>query len=757
MEDFGVSPSKIGESALKVVTRAQEEARRFKHPTLLGEHLFVAFAQFEWIIFVELMGDFNLNPTSMLDSVEGYLQRITPSWKKGLDNSNLETIMKLSLHQASRNGRTTIEPLDLFVSIFESSDQGFLVSLLQKHNVSLGVFILHIQEKQKEAESQKERLEKKFELPPFLKHFASNLNLLAALDRVWPVYGRDKEIQQVLEVLSHKERPNSVMLVGESGVGKTAIAEGLARRIEFEPETIPVRLRSCQLVSIQMNSLISGTQLRGMFEDRIQNVIRELKERPNLILFIDEAHTLVGAGSALGAPIDAANILKSVLARGEIRVIAATTPGEYKKHIEEDEALARRFRTVLVSEPSLEQTREIINNIRHRLERNYSVKFTNESIKTVLELAPRYQRHLRLPDKPIGWLDTAAVRVELAGHSEVNKSDIVAVIADTTGLPLDMIVRDVSDRFRDIENALGERVIGQKHAIRSVADRLRLNKGPLKDGFDRPDGVLFFLGPTGVGKTELAKALAEFLFGSDKKMIRIDMSEFQGGEVSVSKLIGMTRGIVGSEHGGVFTNQLKDNPYSVILLDEIEKTTPDVLNLFLQAFDEGWLTDGRGRRVYLSDSIVIMTSNIGSKHFKKLTNPMGFQASVSVNPSEIAKEVKRDFDNHFSPEFRNRIDEVVIFDPLTHDQVRSIASKEIAKVRETLAKLNKILDISDDVLEKIIQLGFSYQYGARFLKRVIDEKIKIPISGRMKKNTFRFIIKNGAVELVTDQQQLAYT
>ena len=340
--------------------------------------------------------------------------------------------------------------------------------------------------------------------------------------------------------------------------------------------------------------------LRGMFEDRIQNVIRELKERTNLILFVDEAHTMVGAGSALGAPSDAANIFKSVLARGEIRMVAATTLSEYKEYIQEDEALARRFRCVTVCEPTIEETRKILYSLRPRLERNYSVRLLDEAIEAALELSPRYMRNLHLPDKVIGWLDTAAVRAEIDRRWEVKKEDIVSVISHVASIPEDMVFRDVSDRFKDIEAKLQTRVVGQRNAIDAVARRLVLNKGPLKDGFDRPDGVLLFLGPTGVGKTELAKSVAEFLFGDEKKMIRVDMSEYQDGSVSVDKLIGMPRGIVGSERGGVLTNQLKDNPYCVVLLDEVEKASPNTLNLFLQAFDEG-LDDRRPRQAGLPE------------------------------------------------------------------------------------------------------------------------------------------------------------
>src|SRR6185295_16640595 len=451
--------------------------------------------------------------------------------------------------------------------------------------------------------------------------------------------------------------------------------------------------------------------------------IREIKERPNLILFIDEVHTMIGAGSALGAPSDAANVFKSVLARGEVRIIGATTLSEYKEFLQEDEALARRFRTVQVLEPSIDETRTILYSLRPRLERNYSVRIQDAAIETALEMSPRYMRHLLLPDKVIGWLDTASVKAEISRRWEVTSNDVVNVISKVAQIPEDMVFREVSDRFRDLETRLGGRVVGQRQAIDAVARRLVLNKGPLKDGYDRPDGVLLFLGPTGVGKTELAKTVAEFLFGDDKKMIRVDMSEYQDGAVAVDKLIGMPRGIVGSERGGVLTNQLKDNPYSVVLLDEVEKASPTMLNLFLQAFDEGWLTDGRGKRVYLSDAIVIMTSNLGSENFRKLTSPFGFLAGAA-GIDQIQGDITRELERRFSPEFRNRIDEVVMFSPLAKDEVRAIALQQIEKISRTLTRTGRSLSVTPEAVEQIVTDGYSLAYGARFLKRVIEAKIK---------------------------------
>jgi ATP-dependent Clp protease ATP-binding subunit ClpA len=747
VEDFDIPQNKLAESAERVVDRALDDARRREHVQLTNEHLCLAFAQIEWDTFGQVMRDLSLNPHEILQALEEHLQLLPSAPGRELRVApSTKLLFKLALLHASRSGRHAVEAMDLFSAIFEET-QSIPVSIIRRHGIEPEAIVSRLATRMRDNELREERLKKRFELPPFLKHFATNLNQLAHQDKIPPVFGRDAEMDQVLEILCHRERANSVLLLGEPGVGKTAIAEGLARRIEFEPEKVPVRLRDCQIVNLQMNTMVAGTMLRGMFEDRIQNVIREIKERSNLILFIDEVHTMIGAGSALGAPSDAANVFKSVLARGEVRIVGATTLNEYKEFIQEDEALARRFRTVQVCEPTIEETRHILYSLRPRLERNYSVRIKDEAIETALEMSPRYMRHLQLPDKVIGWLDTASVRAEIGRRWEVTGADVVNVISKVASIPEDMVFREVTDRFRDMEQKLGHRVIGQRDAIDAVARRLVLNKGPLKDGFDRPDGVLLFLGPTGVGKTELAKSVAEFLFGDEKKMIRVDMSEYQDGAVSVDKLIGMPRGIVGSERGGVLTNRLKDNPYSVVLLDEVEKASPAMLNLFLQAFDEGWVTDGRGKRVYLSDAIIIMTSNIGSECFRKLTNPLGFLAR-QVGVEQVEGEVTRELERRFSPEFRNRIDEVVIFRPLSKDEVREIAVQQIASIGETLARSHRKLTVTPEALEQIVNDGYSLAYGARFLKRTIEERVKLPISQRWTEGTlFTADVKDGQVQI----------
>src|SRR5437773_8660780 len=534
MADLEAYRDKFGESGQRVLQNALGESKRRDQNYIAVEHIISALAKEEPDLFNSTIRSLALDPDLVTRAIDNRLdssrQHIGKGFRIAPDTTDL---FKRAMERARSRGRKTIEATDIFSAL--TNQDSLFVEVLRNMGANPDAVAENVQAQVQKREREEEQYRKKFELPPYLKHFGVSLNRLARADKIAPTIGREKEIQQMIEILCHRERANSPMLVGEPGVGKTAVIEGLARMIELEPHKVPARLRNSHVVQLQMGGIVAGTMLRGMFEERIKGIIDEVKERDNLILFIDEAHTIIGAGAALGTSSDAANMFKSALAKGEMRIIGATTMSEYKESIAEDEALARRFRLVKVDEPTIDETREILLGLRSRLERNYSVQISDEAIATALEMAPKYIRNLHLPDKAIGWLDTAAVKVEINEPQTmiVKPEHVIEVISQESRIPRDMIFRDTSDRFSMTEVMLSQRVIGQKAAIKAVAQRLRLNKGPLKESHYKPDGVLMFLGPTGVGNTELETAVGDCMLCDAERVASSDKREYGDGQVSM--------------------------------------------------------------------------------------------------------------------------------------------------------------------------------------------------------------------------------
>lgn len=633
-----------------------------------------------------------------------------------------------------------------------------------------------------------------------LDKFGRDLTQAAKNGEIDPVIGREKEIQRVIQILSRRTKNNPV-LIGEPGVGKTAVAEGLA--LEIAKGNVPEILKDKRVVSLDLTGMVAGAKYRGDFEERIKAAIDEVKKSKNTILFIDELHTIVGAGAAEGSA-DAANILKPSLARGDFQVIGATTLNEYRKYIEKDAALERRFQPVKVGEPTPEQAVQILKGLRDSYEAHHKVKITDEAINAAVTLSSRYIADRYLPDKAIDLIDEGASKVRLAsltspdnvkeledeiadyekekasaineqdferaarlrdeqkelqtklddakkkwqeqqkGNSgEVTAEDIAKIVSEWTGIPVVQLTKEESERLLNMENVLHERVIGQSEAVTAIAKAIRRGRVGLKDP-KRPVGSFIFLGPTGVGKTELCKALAEAMFGDENAMLRLDMSEYME-KHTVSKLIGSPPGYVGFEEGGQLTEKVRRKPYSVVLFDEIEKAHPDVFNMLLQILEDGRLTDSQGRTVDFKNTVIIMTSNVGARLITEKQSSLGFNSENENAEESEKKDIKElvtgELRKVFRPEFLNRVDDIIVFNKLNKDEIKQIAVKMLKTLENRLDKMNIKISFTDNAISEIADKGFDENYGARPLRRAIQNEIEDPLSEQMLEGK----VKEGAV------------
>ena len=570
-----------------------------------------------------------------------------------------------------------------------------------------------------------EREERPTGVTKLLDQFSHDLTALAAAGELDPVIGREKEVRRVIEILARR-RKNNPALIGEPGVGKTAIAEALA--LAIVNERVPEDLQNKRLVALDLSSMVAGTKYRGEFEERVKNILAEVRKAGDVILFLDELHTIVGAGSAEGA-IDAANILKPALGRGDLQVVGATTTEEYRKYIEKDAALERRFQPVTVNEPTPEDAEAILRGLRPRYERHHRLTITDEALSAAVALSVRYLPDRRLPDKAVDLIDEAASRTRLSeGFTPLVTGEAVAsVVSGWTGIPVTALTRSESDRLLALEDELHRRVVGQDRAVSAVARAIRRSRAGLKEP-ERPVGAFLFLGPTGVGKTELCKALANALFGSEDALIRFDMSEYTE-QHTISRLLGSPPGYAGHEEGGQLTEAVRRKPWSVVLFDEIEKAHDDVWNVLLQAMEDGILTDAQGRRADLRNCVLILTSNVGARQITA-QGRLGFSLTQEQNglrpEDEIEAAVMSDVKRTFKPEFLNRLDEIVVFRQLDKEQLTAVAQRMLDRLSKRLSALGIGLKVTEQALEYLTQAGFDPDYGARPLRRVIRTQVEDP-------------------------------
>ena len=775
------------DSAKNVLEIAKEQAQNFHHRIIGTEHVLLA-------LVIEANGDAgkllrerNVTPTLVREEIERYTGYGSSPKATYMEMSpRLSLVLNFAKQKADELGIAQIETKHILLGLL-ASDQILASLILKNIGVDPRDLSQDVNDSFMDGSGEEDNvlgvssatgMKKGKSLTPNLDKVSVNLNKRAREGAIDPVIGRDKEIKRVIQILSRRTKNNPV-LVGEPGVGKTAVAQGIAAAIVNHE--VPDTLAKKRVMALDMGSLIAGTKYRGEFEDRMKKILKEIQQDGSVILFVDEMHTLIGAGGAEGA-IDASNILKPSLARGDIQMIGATTFDEYQKYIEKDQALARRFQQVKIGEPSKEETVDILKGLRPKYEKFHNVKIEDEAINDAVEFSTRYIANRFLPDKAIDLIDeaSAAVKIQAIGKSDprltkldtqindvihqkeqaaenqnfvqaaklrdeenkltqdrdkliekvenknskksiVDSNKIAQIVSEWTGVPVTRMKKSETKRLAHLESILHERVIGQDEAISAVSRAIRRSRSGIKDE-NRPIGSFLFLGPTGVGKTELAKALAAAVFGSERNIIRVDMSEYMD-QIATSKLIGSAPGYVGYEEGGQLSERVRRNPYSVILLDEVEKAHPDVFNLLLQVLDEGFLTDSKGRKVDFRNTIIIMTSNLGSRSLQE-DKTVGFAADNADKNKLQQEKVTAAVKQFFRPEFLNRIDETVVFDSLTKKQLREIVSLMTGHLVDRLAKKDVTLKISPAALDVLAKDGFDPEMGARPLRRAIQHELE---------------------------------
>lgn len=807
------------QSAIKVLKLAQYEAKHLKHRHVGTEHILLGLLHEGTNVAAKALSSIGIDLYTVRQRVHELVE------KEDFDDLETEeigyspeakTIMEYAVEQAQALGHDYIGTEHILLGIIydtESIACEILISLGADldiiHDAILDLLnedtlndmpklnVFNENKAPKKDNNAKDNKQKNNSATPLLDKYGRDLNILAQEEKIDPVIGRNHEIERVIQILSRRTKNNPI-LIGEPGVGKTAVTEGLAQRLING--NIPKVLASKRIISLNMASLVAGTKYRGDFEDRLKKIIDEIIENKNIILFIDEMHTLIGAGAAEGS-MDAANILKPALSRGEIQVIGATTLKEYKKYIEKDSALERRFQTIMVNEPSAKDAISILKGIRNKYEEFHCAKITDEAIKAAVKISQRYITDRFLPDKAIDLMDEAAAKVRLKtvniptnisqleqkiqdlkkakekaidnqnyelaatirdqeikikeelataktawetqnnAQIAVTEEDIADVATLWTGIPVKRLVAKEADRLLHIEDIIHKRVVGQNEGVNAVAKAIRRARAGLKDP-KRPIGSFLFLGPTGVGKTELARSLAEAIFGDESAMIRFDMSEYME-KHTVSRMLGAPPGYIGYDEGGLLTDAVRRKPYAVILLDEIEKAHPDIFNILLQVLDDGRLTDSQGRTVDFKNTVIIMTSNAGAfKLQPQKTNTMGFAVNEDKQIKQNAKKIVMDeVKRQFKPEFLNRIDEIIIFEPLTDKELTQIVTLLLNDVQKRLAEMDIELIIKDEVKSYLLKHGTDTIYGARPLKRAVQRYLQDPLAEQLLQKSIKSMQK----------------